>query len=87
MKHASLLLPDSHLPDAEQHEDAAGSFLRAVTLADGAGDSLLGTAALMHLGVSLDDAGQTREALESFSTRPHAVLPFCDTTPISLRNC
>ena len=51
-----------------EHADAAGSFLRAVTLADGAGDSLLGTTALMHLGVSLDRAGQLREAIESFST-------------------
>jgi tetratricopeptide (TPR) repeat protein len=50
-----------------QHDDAASSFLRAVTLADGAGDSLLGTRALMFLGVSLDRAGQTREAIESFS--------------------
>jgi CHAT domain-containing protein len=51
-----------------ENDEAAGAFLRAVTLAEGTGDSLLATKALMHVGITLDRAGQTREALASFGS-------------------
>jgi CHAT domain-containing protein/tetratricopeptide (TPR) repeat protein len=50
------------------NDEAAATFLRAVTLADGAGDSLLATQALLQVAVTLDHAGQTREALTSFGS-------------------
>ena len=51
-----------------EHDEAAAAFLRTVTLADGAGDSLLATRALMQVGITLDRTGQTREALATFGS-------------------
>lgn len=52
----------------DEYDEAAATFLRAVTLADGAGDSLLATRALLQVAVTLDRAGRTREALASFGS-------------------
>jgi len=46
---------------------ATEEFLRAVTLADQAGDSVLATRALLRVAMSLDAAGRTREAAETYS--------------------
>ncbi len=51
-----------------ENDEAAAAFLRTVTLADGAGDSLLATQALLQVGITLDRAGQSREALTSFGS-------------------
>lgn len=51
-----------------ENDEAAAAFLRTVTLADGAGDSLLATKALMQVAMALDRTGQTREALATFGS-------------------
>ncbi len=50
------------------NDEAAAAFLRTVTLADGAGDSLLATKALMQVGIVLDRTGQTHDALATFGS-------------------
>lgn len=51
-----------------ENDEAATTFLRTVTLADAAGDSLLATQALMQVGIALDRGGQSPEALTSFGS-------------------
>lgn len=47
---------------------AIDAFLRAVTMADQAKDSLLGVRALMHLALAFDATGRGQDAAETFGT-------------------
>jgi tetratricopeptide (TPR) repeat protein len=48
--------------------EAIGAYLRAVTLADQAQDSVLSEQVLIHLGLAFDAAGRSQDALETFTT-------------------